>query len=110
MVRMGKCEPFTTFQIIMQKKGLKEDLVRWLANQNIWIPKPTILNMTWKYPDGRVYMQNTVDRALRFAEEESRIAVKDYGVTIQYKFIPPLMRIKYIPWSTRTDKTILFYE
>lgn len=92
----------------MKKGNLKEDIIRYLANNPNWFPKGELLNMIWKYPDGRSYMSETVGHNARIAEEESRIARKDDGISCKYKFLPPELRSKYIPYSQRIDKNILF--
>lgn len=87
----------------MAKGNLKEDLIRWLANNPQWHPKGAVTAVAWRYPDGRTYLPETVGRKLREAESESRIAVKEEGISVKYKFIPPQLRDKYIPASHRTD-------
>lgn len=96
----------------MKKANLKEDLIRYLANNPIWISKGELLNIVWKYPDGRIYMSDTCSRKLRTAEEEGRIAVKPdpRSTSVLYKFLPVKYRDKYIPFSSRrkTEEHILF--
>lgn len=81
-----------------------------------WFAKGTLTaDMTWKHDRGaknygKRYLPETVGRALRHLEEMSVIAVKDDGISVQYKWIPTEMRARYIPWSRRPDdrKKILF--
>jgi hypothetical protein len=88
--------------------SLKEDIIRFLAHNPDWHTKAELLNREWKYPDGRTYMSDTVSRKLREAESESRIAVKDTGVSVSYKFLPVEKRKDYQPWSLRVNKDELF--
>lgn len=94
------------------KHSLQEDIIRWLANNPDWHPKGEILNIIWKYPDGRTYMSDTVSRKLRNSEEERRIAVKPdpNSNSILYRFLPVERREKYINFSNRRkgDEHILF--
>lgn len=87
---------------------LQDKVVKYLADNGDWIEKATILNRVWEYNDGiRKYMSNTVDRELRSAENGedglSRIAVKPdpNSKSIIYKFLPPHLRSRYIPFSQR---------
>lgn len=92
----------------MKKGDLKEDLIRWLAKNPIWISKGAITAIVWRYPDGRTYLPETVGRKAREAESESRIAVREKGISVEYRFLPVEKRSKYIPFSQRTDPKILF--
>lgn len=94
--------------------SLKEDLARWLARSGQWEPKGLLTDtLKWTYVEKGVtkqYLAETCGRKLRELESESRIAVKDLGASICYKFLPPERRNSYIPWSSRPDgkKDILF--
>lgn len=92
------------------KKSLKEDLIRYLAHNLVWHSKGAVTAVAWRYPDGRTYLPETVGRKLREAESESRIAVRENGISVEYKFLPVERRSTYIPWSSRTEgkKDILF--
>ena len=89
---------------------LKETLISYLRTKGEWIPKPQLTDdVTWFHKDGTTrYIGETVGRALRHAEEEGIIAVKDHGKTVQYKYLPVEKRDSYIPWSKRIDKSVLF--
>jgi hypothetical protein len=94
--------------------SLKEDVIKYLFDNDTWIHKGALCDdKEWTHVEKGVtkrYLGDTVARALRQAESESRIARRDddNGVSIMYKFLPPPIRNKYIPWSNRKDKTILF--
>lgn len=96
----------------MAKQSLKEDLVRYLANNPTWHAKGELLLINWKYPDGRSYMAPTADRKLREVEEEGRIAVKPApnSNSVLYRFLPVERRATYIPFSSRPkgQENILF--
>lgn len=87
----------------MAKSSLKEDLIRYLANNPTWHKKGQLILIEWKYEDGRTYMSDTVSRKLREAEEESRIAVKPdpNSTSVVYKFLPIERRSTYLPFSSR---------
>lgn len=59
---------------------------------------------------GKRYLPETVGRALRHLEEMSIIAVKKDGISVQYKWIPPELRGRYIPFSQRGDIKKLFRD
>jgi hypothetical protein len=44
--------------------SLKEDIIRFLAHTQQWHNKGEMLLRTWKYPDGRTYMSDTVPHEL----------------------------------------------
>lgn len=84
--------------------SLVDKLVKHLYDQYpSWVSKGAITERQWKQDDGRTYLPETVGRKLREAEEDRRIAVKDNGVSVQYKWLPHDRRDKYIPTSLRTD-------
>jgi len=64
-------------------------------------------DMVWKHPSGRNYgkryLPETVGRALRHLEENSIIAVRDGGASVDYRWIPKEHRSRYIPSSARVD-------
>lgn len=79
------------------------------------MPKGTLTaDMVWRHRSGKQagarYLPETVGRALRSLEEESIIAVKPLGISVQYKHIPHEMRKGYIPSSQRMQgcENILF--
>ena len=87
-------------------KGLPNQLVGYLHRDGAWVSKGTLTaDMVWKHERGRSagkrYLPETVGRALRLLEEDSIIAVKDAGVSVQYKWIPHDVRGRYIPSSQR---------
>jgi hypothetical protein len=86
-------------------RGLPLQLVMHLAHGD-WTPKGTLTaDMVWKHEEGHKigsrYLPETVGRALRSLEEQSIIAVKPCGISVQYKWIPEAMRGRYIPSSQR---------
>ena len=89
-------------------RGLNKQLASYLQRNHVWHPKGTITaDIEWRHERGKHYgvryLPETVGRALRHLEEMSIIAVKDDGISVQYKWIPPELRAKYIPTSMRTD-------
>ncbi len=88
---------------------LPELLTKYLKDKG-WVTKGAITAIEWYHKDKvRQYLPETVGRALRHLEEESIIAVKPDGISVQYKYIPADVRHKYRPWSTRLqDKDTLF--
>jgi hypothetical protein len=61
---------------------------------------------------GKRYLPETVGRALRSLEEQKIIAVRDSGISVEYKYLPLEYRERYIPSSSRPDsaKGKLFRE
>jgi len=95
-------------------KGLPNQLVGHLSRTKDWCSKGTLTaDMVWRHERGRNsekrYLPETVGRALRSLEEDSIIAVKPDHISVQYKWIPPELRGRYIPSSVRTG-TILFNQ
>ena len=95
-------------------KGLPNQLVGYLSRTKDWCSKGTLTaDMVWRHERGRRagvrYLPETVGRSLRSLEEDSVIAVKDDGISVQYKWIPHELRAKYIPSSVRTG-TKLFTD
>lgn len=87
----------------MKKASLKEKLVKHLSLQYpLWVAKGELTAIQWKDDNGKTFLPETVGRKLREAEAESKIAVKDQGVSVQYKWIPHEMRSRYIPTSERS--------
>lgn len=93
----------------MQKKltGLASQLVHYLRTNHEWFSKGTLTaDMTWRHNKGKSigkrYLPETVGRALRLLEEQSIIAVKQDGISVQYKWLPHERRAQYIPSSSRT--------
>lgn len=92
---------------------LKDQLISYLFNKKEWVHKGEILDKKWYYTNcNKTFMQNTIDRELRRAEEESKIAVKKDPIHKgnMYKYLPKEIRERYIPTSLRTDKNILFKD
>lgn len=96
------------------KLALKDVLVRYMASHNEWRSKFHITDeMTWKYIEKgmtKEYLSETVGRKCRELESENRLAVRDKGASIEYRFLPPERRKSYIPWSMRDSdkKNVLF--
>jgi len=99
-------------------KSLQDQIVAWLArdeNKGIWFPKGKLTDdMSWQYVEKgqtKTAMSDTVSRKLRLCEEEKRIAVKPYGESVQYRFLPVEKRPLYIPTSERAEGTqdIIFH-
>lgn len=89
---------------------LAGQLTVFMRDIKCWVVSPDITdNMVWKNQRTfKKYTSQTVGRQLRKLEESRILAVRDYGKTKQYKFIPEHLRSKYIPTSSRTDKDVLF--
>lgn len=86
----------------MKKASLKDKLIKHLSLQYpSWVSKGELTAIQWKDDNGKTFLPETVGRKLREAEAESKIAVKDQGVSVQYKWIPHDMRKRYIPTSER---------
>lgn len=99
----------------MAHSTLQDQLRSYLQKNWAWHSKGTLTaNMEWRHARGKHfgvrYLPETVGRALRLLEESSVIAVKDDGISVQYKWLPPEKRASYKPWSTRPnhDKQTLF--
>ena len=97
------------------KDSLHAQLTKHLYACGEWRSKGTLTaDMVWKHVAGKNYgnryLPDSVSRTLRRLEEQSIIAVKGENVSVQYKWIPPMMRHTYIPWSRRPEgmKDILF--
>ena len=96
-------------------RGLPGQLVGFLSKDKVWFPKGTLTaDIVWKHNSGnsygKRYLPETVGRALRALEEQSIVAVKPDGISVQYKWIPHEMRNRYLPHSIRTrgKETVLF--
>jgi glutamine synthetase len=96
-------------------KGLPKQLREYLFERRAtWIPKGDITAENFYHLSGKSrgarYLPETVGRALRSLEEDSIIAVKPCGISVQYKYLPLEMRADYIPTSIREKgyETILF--
>lgn len=96
-------------------ENLQDQLVAWLAKDEhapSWHSKAIITDdKKWEYVESgkvKTAMADTVSRKLRLAEEAKRIARRDSGKSCEYRFLPPEHRERYIPWSLREDKSILF--
>lgn len=92
----------------LNRNGLPNQIVGYLHKyHNEWISKGTLTaDMQWRNQTpgknrGKRYLPETVGRALRSLEESSIIAVKDDGISVQYKWIPFELRGRYIPWTYR---------
>lgn len=89
-------------------QSLGEQIRYWLQTNWDWHPKGKLTaEMIWKHKRGKHsgvrYLPETVGRALRTLEERSVIAVKQDGLSVQYKWLPPARRGNYIPFSERTN-------
>ena len=78
-------------------RGLPNQLNGYLFRTGDWVSKGTLTaDMVWKHQSGkstgRRYLPETVGRALRALQEQGIIAVKDSGISVQYKWIPHNMR------------------
>lgn len=100
-----------------QLHGLPLLLVTHLIRENVWVSKGVLTaDMVWKHPKGKNYgkryLPETVGRALRSMEEQKIIAVRDSGISVEYKYLPPEYRKRYIPSSSRPSGMghKLFYE
>ncbi len=87
-------------------KPLTEQIRYWLQTNWAWHAKGTLTaDMVWKHKGGKHngtrFLPETVGRALRSLEERRIIAVKQDGVSVQYKWLPPARRKSYIPFSDR---------
>lgn len=96
----------------MKHHGLPELLENHLKFVKVWVSKGTLTaDMLWKHPRGKNYgkryLPETVGRALRGLEEEKVIAVKEDGISVQYKWLPPELRGRYIPSSVRVGTELL---
>lgn len=85
---------------------LHDQLKAYLQRNWDWHPKGKLTaDMVWKHQSGRNYgaryLPETVGRALRSLEERGEIAVKQDGISVQYKWLPPAKRLSYIPSSNR---------
>lgn len=90
----------------MKKQSLQGQLLKYLHSQYQqgqvgWVAKGEITRLIWKHEDGRTYLPETVGRQLRALEESKQIAVREDGISVQYKWIPHELRSRYIPTSVR---------
>jgi hypothetical protein len=86
--------------------SLQDKLVHWLMVEKEWSAKGHITRIVWKDDRGVPYLPETVGRALRSAEESSRLAVKYDGKNTLYKWLPYERRDSYIPTSSRTTDAL----
>ncbi len=89
-------------------KPLTEQLRYWLQTNWTWHAKGKLTaDMVWKHKGGKHsgarFLPETVGRALRSLEEKRVVAVKQDGVSVQYKWLPPSRRLHYIPFSARAE-------
>lgn len=101
----------------MNLTGLPNQLVGFLSRNHTWHAKGTLTaDMTWHHQVGqrygKRYLPETVGRTLRHLEEDSIIAVKPDGISVAYKWLPPVRRKSYIPMFLRPigKSHILFKE
>jgi hypothetical protein len=101
----------------MKLNGLPAKIERYLHQINSWASKGALTaGMVWKHDTGKdagkQYLPETVGRKLRSLEELGIIAVRDSGVSVEYRWLPPEIRKRYIPYSCRPDgaKDKLFRE
>ena len=94
-------------------KGLPLQLVVFLQQAD-WVPKGELTALVWRHTSGKRigarYLPETVGRALRHLEEDKVIAVKQCGISVQYKYLPEERRARYIPCSARAkgQEEVLF--
>jgi len=89
------------------KTALIDKLVKHLSLQYpSWVAKGELTAIQWKDDKGKTFLPETVGRKLREAESLKRIAVKEKGVSVQYKWIPHELRAKYIPTSERKGEAL----
>lgn len=96
-------------------KSLQDQIVAWLAqpiNAPQWFRKGQVTDdIDWFYiekGEKKKALADTVSRELRSAEENKRVARRDNGKSCEYRFLPPEHRERYIPFSMRENKDILF--
>lgn len=84
---------------------MKESLVIYLEAhlkfQETWVAKGAILERQWHSRKGTTYLADTVSRKLRSLEEASIIAVKPFGASVAYRWLPPDKRDTYIRTTDR---------
>ena len=93
---------------------LQNQIVKHLMELGTWIPAPELTDRKrWQNQRNfTYYTAQTVGRCLRDTEapedknEESKIAAKKCGKTVQYKYLPPHLRARYIRKSDRTDEKL----
>ena len=96
-------------------KGLPAQLVTYLRQVG-WTSKGDLTTLEWRHVIGKSvgakYLPETVGRALRLLEEDSIIAVKPCGISVQYRYLPPEKRAGYIPTSARAkgEENVLFKQ
>ena len=87
---------------------LQKQLENFLKGKD-WQSKGDITRMTWRgwsNGQGKIFLPETVGRALRSLEEDKVIAVKYRGKNTLYKYIPTELRDRYIPSSERTNEKL----
>lgn len=87
-------------------RGLKGDLIAFLAEKKDWIHKGEIQALTWTNKrNGTRYIPDNVGTCLRWLERNCWIAVRDdkNSKSVCYKYIPNLEDLpkRYIPTSDR---------
>ena len=95
-------------------RGLPAQLVGHLCREKVWVSKGVLTaDMRWHHNSGKRqgkrYLPETVGRALRSLEEQCIIAVKGDGISVQYKWIPHELRVRYIPTTVRRDEKLFRY-
>lgn len=95
--------------------GLALQLKLHLRAKGNWVSKGTLTADTvWKHQKGKSYgkryLPETVGRCLRSMEEEKLVAVRQDGISVEYRYIPEEFRGKYIPWTQRNDKRLLWQQ
>lgn len=86
--------------------GLPEQIVSYLQRINSWASKGSLTaDKVWMHQRGKHYgkryLPETVGRALRSLEEQKIIAVRSSGISVEYRYLPSNLRVRYIPSSAR---------
>ena len=103
------------------KKDLYHNISSALKTEGGWIPKWKIQQMVFKNRNGTTAMIDTVMRTLRDMEcghkrdanktplpQNLRVAVKPFGKSHAYHYLPPNLIYKYITWVEREDKYVIW--
>lgn len=102
-------------------KTLHEQLAECLKDRNAWVPKAELLRVEWRDSKGNLAMPDNIGRRLREMEcgrrsdvdntpmpDTLRVAVKPWGKSHAYHYLPPNLIYKYITWVERKDKYVIW--